>query len=73
MPGGQNRECTHIGGDQMLDSFAKDGKFDKYEKINNIDAKSLAKLAEFISKSISAQSQALGTGGPSKALPSLTI
>lgn len=62
-----------IGDDNMLDDFAKEGKFDKHEKIQNATAKTLAKLAEFISKSISAQSQALGTGGPSKALPSLSI
>jgi len=62
-----------IGDDQMLDDFSKEGEFDKYEKIENATPKALAKLAEFISKSISAQSQALGTGGPSKALPSLTI
>lgn len=30
------------------------------------DAKTLAKLSEFVIKSISAQSQALGTGGPSE-------
>ncbi|GAH21713.1 unnamed protein product, partial [marine sediment metagenome] len=28
----------------------------------------LSKLAKFVSRSISAQSQALGTGGPSQAL-----
>lgn len=62
-----------IGRDAMLDKFSKLGKFDKYEQIANATPKTLAKLAEFISKSISAQSQALGTGGPSKVLPSLNI
>ena len=32
------------------------------------DAKTLARLAEFVSQSISAQSQALGTGGGSQQL-----
>ncbi len=42
--------------------------FDQYIDIDDADANSLAKLANFISQSISNQSQALGTGGPSKAL-----
>lgn len=62
-----------IGDSTSLQTFSIDGKFDKYEEIKNADAKALAKLAEFISKSISAQSQSLGTGGPSQALPSLQI
>lgn len=41
---------------------------DQYIDIEDADGNSLAKLADFISKSISAQSQALGTGGPSQAL-----
>lgn len=42
--------------------------FDQYEEVSNVTAASLAKLANFVSKSISAQSQSLGTGGPSQAL-----
>jgi len=56
-----------------LQQFKDGAGFTKYEEIAQADAKSLAKLAEFISKSISAQSQALGTGGPSVPPPSLSI
>ena len=45
---------------------------DQYEEIEHANAKTLAKLADFVSKSISAQSQSLGTGGPSKPI-SLSI
>lgn len=40
----------------------------QYVDAGDADDKSLAKLASFISRSISSQSQALGTGGPSQAL-----
>ena len=55
-----------------LQEFRKTANIDQYEDIANANAKSLAKLADFISKSISAQSQALGSGGPSKPI-SLSI
>ena len=51
-----------------LDSFHKEAGFTQFVAINNANAKSLAKLAEFVSKSISAQSQALGTGSMSAPL-----
>lgn len=58
--------------DQRVDQFLKDyhvkGGFSQYVSINDASAKNLAKLAEFVSKSISAQSASLGTGGPSKSL-----
>jgi len=38
----------------------------EYIEINNASAGSLAKLAQFVSRSIAAQSQALGTGGASQ-------
>jgi uncharacterized protein YegL len=53
---------------QYLKSFEKEAGFTQYVELANADAKTLAKLAEFVSKSISAQSQALGTGGPSQSL-----
>ena len=40
----------------------------QYVDIQDADDRSLAKLASFISRSISSQSQALGSGGPSQAL-----
>ena len=55
-----------------LSSFKTDAGFTQYIELDNATAGKLAKLAEFVSKSISAQSQALGTGGPSKQL-SLTV
>ena len=51
-----------------LRQFHKDAGFTQYLEIEQADAQSLAKLAEFVSRSISAQSQALGTGGPSQSL-----
>ena len=51
-----------------LDTFQRDAGFDQFVWIGNADAKALAKLADFVSRSISSSSQALGTGGPSKNL-----
>jgi hypothetical protein len=60
----------------QLSDYLRDFKdaagFTQYVEIDEANAKKLAKLAAFISKSISLQSQALGTGGPSK-LSSLDI
>lgn len=53
---------------QRLDEFHKTAGFTQFVPIDQANGKTLAKLAEFVSKSISAQSQALGTGGPSKSL-----
>jgi uncharacterized protein YegL len=55
-----------------LDDFHKQAGFTQYLNIGDADSKKLAKLAEFVSKSISSQSQSLGTGGPSKQI-SLTF
>lgn len=52
----------------LLDKFHKDAGFTQFVCIADATAKKLARLAEFVSKSISSQSQALGSGGPSKAL-----
>jgi von Willebrand factor type A domain. len=51
-----------------LEKFKDEAGIDQYEKIENATASGLAKMADFVSKSISAQQQSLGTGGPSKAL-----
>lgn len=45
-----------------LARFAKDAMFSNFIEIEKASAKELAKLAQFISKSISSQSQALNTG-----------
>lgn len=51
-----------------LEKYHKEGGFTQFVPIDQANEKSLAKLADFVSKSISSQSQALGTGGPSKSL-----
>jgi hypothetical protein len=44
------------------------GGFTQYVQLSDASAKTLAKLAQFVSKSISSQSTALGSNGPSKSL-----
>lgn len=62
------------GVSDTLKQFQADAGITQYVELNNAKASTLAKLAAFVSKSISSQSQALGTGGPSQQLPpSLTI
>jgi uncharacterized protein YegL len=53
-----------------LDKFNQEVGFDEYLPIEDANPDNLAKLASFISKSISLQSQSLGTGSVSTALPS---
>ena len=53
---------------RYLRAFHVDAGFTQYVELDNADAKTLARLAEFVSQSISAQSQALGTGGASQPL-----
>lgn len=45
-----------------LGRFEKEAKFDRYLELQRADAPTLAKLARFVSKSISVQSQSLQTG-----------
>lgn len=60
------------GASSDLNRFKTDVGFTQYIETKDSSAKELAKLAAFVSKSISSQSSALGTGGPSMQL-SLTI
>lgn len=53
---------------KLLQNFKTDAGIDQYIEIGKADVSSLAKLADWVSKSISAQSQSLGTGGPSQSL-----
>lgn len=53
---------------QTLETFHKEAGFTQYIDVGEASAKKLAKLADFVSKSISSQSQSLGSGGPSKQL-----
>jgi hypothetical protein len=54
--------------DQYLEGFKTEAGFQQYVWLPNANAKTLAKLAGFISRSISSQSKALGTGGASQSL-----
>lgn len=53
---------------QYLKDFHQNAGFTQYVELGDAKANTLAKLADFVSRSISAQSQALGTGGPSQSL-----
>lgn len=53
---------------RYLRRFHVEAGFTQYVELDRADARTLARLAEFVSQSIGAQSQSLGTGGPSKAL-----
>lgn len=53
---------------KILKDFAQDGGFTQYVELEDAKANTLARLADFVSKSISSQSQALGSGGPSQSL-----
>jgi len=53
-----------------LTEFKDEAGLTQFVDINDANAKSLAKLADFISKSISAQSQSLGSGAASTQLSS---
>ncbi len=49
-----------------LQRFQTDAGMSQYVDVGNATPRNLAKLAVFVSQSVSSQSQALGTGGPSK-------
>ena len=53
----------------LLADFVRDAGLDQFVNIGDANQKTLARLAAFVSKSISSTSQALGTGGPSQTLP----
>ena len=63
---GVNINDSYVSGN-LADFSAKAG-FTQYVELGDANEKTLAKLADFVSRSISAQSQALGTGGPSQSL-----
>jgi len=51
---------------QELDDFRQQAGIDQYIDAGQATKGKLAKMADFVSQSVSSQSQALGTGGPSK-------
>lgn len=53
---------------RALKTFQTEAGFTQYVELADATENKLARLANFVSKSISAASQALGTGGPSQAL-----
>ena len=53
---------------QYLMDFYKDAGFTQYVELDDAQPETLARLANFVSRSIAAQSQSLGTGGPSRSL-----
>lgn len=61
--------CGDASVKTYLDRFHTEAKFDQFIDIGTADKKTLMKLAEFVSKSISSQSQALNSGSASKTLP----
>lgn len=52
----------------LLQDFKANAELDQYVELQDATAKTLARLAAFVSKSISSQSQALTSGGPSQTL-----
>ncbi len=63
---GVNVAGRAVGG--YLQDFKTDVGFTQYVEIGKADAKTLSRLADFVSRSISAQSKSLGTGGGSASL-----
>lgn len=53
---------------QKIEDFKNAAKIDQFVKIGEATPQKLAKLADFVSRSISSTSQALGTGKPSQPL-----
>jgi len=51
-----------------LQRFQTEAGFDKYIDAGDVTPQKLAKLADFVSQSISSQSQSLGTGGASQSI-----
>ena len=51
---------------QYLDEFKQQAELDQYIDAGNVTKGKLAKLADFVSQSVSSQSQALGSGGASQ-------
>lgn len=53
---------------ESLEKFQKEANFSQFLDIGEATPQKLAKLAGFVSESVSSQSQALGTGAPSQTL-----
>lgn len=64
---GVNTDAS-TGLNTYLEDFKNEAGFTQYIAIGDATPKALARVASFIAESVSSQSQALGTGGPSKPL-----
>ena len=53
---------------QALEDFKEEAELSQFVDIGDATPQKLAKLANFVSESVSSQSQALGTGAPSQTL-----
>ena len=53
---------------QVLEHFQQEAELTQYIDAGEVNKNKLAKLAQFVSQSVSSQSLALGTGGPSQAI-----
>jgi len=51
-----------------LNEFKNEAELDEYIEMGDVTTQKLAKLAGYVSRSVSSTSQALGTGGPSTSL-----
>lgn len=57
----------------VLEDFRKEAEIDEYISVGEVTKGKLAKLAQFVSQSISSTSQALGTGAPSQPISNFTF
>ena len=55
--------------DTLLETFRQQAGITHYKPAGEATPQNLAKLAAFVSQSVSSQAQALGTGGPSQSIP----
>ncbi len=62
----KDSHATQVKG--YLKIFKDEAEIDQYVDAGDATPTKLAKLAEFVSQSISSQSQSLGSGGPSQNL-----
>lgn len=58
---------------QRLEEFRKEAEIDQYVSVGEVTKGKLAKLAQFVSQSISSTSQALGTGQASQPISNFTF
>ena len=65
--------CADPQSKTYLDDFKTQADLTDYIEVGNVTPGKIGKIAGFVSHSISSTSQALGTGGPSKAISKLIV